>query len=407
MVSSVEHRLEGTISAGQHLSGATHRNSDHRSAEGDSPGGPAYRNVLQPEPQPRINEPIRPRLIPRKQRPRRRRLRYGILVAFLLLAAIPVWSAFSVWNDWRSLERESLDSAAFEELPEVDPASIAVEGEADQAALAVSLAPAAPVVVEEGDTGYQTFMIVGTDKSQLRADVIVLFMLPNDGSPPIMVSLPRDLYLPNRCTQSFTRINANFNGCGEINGATALSGAITDFTGYSVDHFAIFTFEGFAKIVDQLGGFEICVDHATRELDRFEVPAGCTLADGATTLGWIRSRKTQEYIDGSWRRVTNVSDLTRNERQRELILTVFKQAAQFSSPQEMTAVVSSMADAFVLDDGLGLGAAVDLAWNNRGLDPNTIIRPTIPVVDHRTERGAAVLIPTKSFQEVLDEALAG
>ena len=130
------------------------------------------------------------------------------------------------------------------------------------------------------------------------------------------------------------------------------------------------------------------------------------MADGSTTLNWIRSRKTQEYVDGRWRRVSNVSDLTRNERQRELILTVFQRAAEFSSPQEMTAVVSSMADAFVLDDGLGLGAAVDLAWNNRGLDPNTIIRPTIPITDHRTERGAAVLIPTKSFQDVLDEALA-
>ncbi len=331
---------------------------------------------------------------------RRRRIWLAAFVVLLALIAYPAWSALGIWNDWRSVERETFNTAAFEQLPELQSIAAVNEDLPEEAALV------APVETPVGPTNYQTFMIVGLDASELRADVIIMAMLPDDDSPPIMVSLPRDLYLPNRCTQSLTRINANYNGCGAVNGATALSGAITDFTGYKIDHFAIFTFDGFAAIIDQLGGHEICVDRPTRELNQFDFPAGCTLADGQTTLGWVRSRKTQEYVDGRWQRVSDVSDFTRNERQQDLILTIFRRAADFSSPQEMMGVVSSMADAFTLDDQLGISAAVDLAWNNRSLDPSTIVRPKIPVVDHVTPGGAQVLIPTSTLQEVLEEELA-
>ncbi len=342
----------------------------------------------------------------RESRPSKRRRRYvlGVLAVVLLLAAYPAWNAVGLWNDWRNVERESFDSDAFDQLPAVQAGAPLDEGVAEDAVVL----PPTPAPPPSGPTDYQTFMIVGMDDSKLRADVIIMVMLPDDDTPPVMVSLPRDLYIPNRCTQSYTRINANFNGCGDINGPTALSGAIKDFTGYEIDHFALFTFEGFAEIIDQLGGFEICVDHPTREGSgrKFSIPAGCTLADGDATLEWVRSRKTKEYVDGRWRPVTNVSDLTRNERQQDLILTIFKGAAEFSTPQEMAAVAGSLADAFTLDDQLGMSAAIDLAWNNKDLDPNSMVRPKIPVTDHVTSGGAQVLIPTKTFQEVLDEALA-
>ena len=82
-----------------------------------------------------------------------------------------------------------------------------------------------------------------------RADVIVLLLLPADGSDPVMVSIPRDLYLPNPCTGGYTRVNATLNGCGEAaTGPELLSVAVEDFTGVQIDHFAVFDFEGFQAI---------------------------------------------------------------------------------------------------------------------------------------------------------------
>lgn len=338
---------------------------------------------------------------PKPRRSRRRRIFLGVLAVFLLLAAYPAWNAVSIWNDWRNVGRETFDSASFDELPQIDaPTAEEIEALPEGVTLPAPVAAAPTSAIT-----YENLLIVGLDESELRSDVIIMAMLPDDDSPPIMVSLPRDLYIPNRCTGGLTRINANFNGCGDINGATALAGAVKDFTGYQIDHFAIFTFDGFAAIIDQLGGFEVCLDRPLRERRKFELPAGCTLADGATTLGWVRSRKTEEFVDGQWRRIRTSSDFSRNARQQDLILTVFERVAEFKSPKEMTALVGSLSDAFTLDDQLGIGAAVDLAWNNRDLDPGTIVRPKIPVVDHVTSGGAQVLIPTETFQEVLDEAL--
>lgn len=223
-----------------------------------------------------------------------------------------------------------------------------------------------------------------------------------------MVSLPRDLYLPNRCTQGYSRLNANFNGCGdEINGATLLSGAVEDFTGVEVDHFALFTFDGFEEIIDEVGGVEICVDHAVRDRKaELNLPAGCTTATGAEALAWVRSRSTLEYVDGVWRTMDDVSDLTRNERQQDMILAMLEKASDFDSPQEMAGMVRSLSNAFTLDDQLGLAEAVSTAWDLRGLNPTTIVRIRIPVDPHETAEGAQVLVATVPFDELLSEYFA-
>jgi LCP family protein required for cell wall assembly len=251
-------------------------------------------------------------------------------------------------------------------------------------------------------------MVVGSDIGNHRADVIILAMLPADGSAPIMVSLPRDLYLPNRCTQGYTRLNANFNGCGEsINGPTLLAAAVEDFTGVHVDHFALFTFSGFEEIIDQVGGIKICVDYAVRDYKSdLDLPAGCTVASGAQALAWVRSRHTLEYVNGSWRTMPGVSDLTRNERQQDVILAMLKKAGKFDSPRQLAGVVSSVSNAFTLDDQLGLSDAIGLAWDLRNLDPTDFVRLTIPVENYETAAGAQVLLPTVPFDELLSEYYA-
>ena len=321
------------------------------------------------------------------------------------VAGVAAWNAFSLWRTWRGVERESFDMVAFEALPEVTAEAVAADEVVPEAAVEAFTPKVEATEVDAYDR-YDTYMIVGSDEDNLRADVIILGLVPHDGSPPIMVSLPRDLYLPNRCTQGYTRINANFNGCGELSGGTTLAGAVQDFTGLPVDHFALFSYDGFASIIDAIGGMEICLEHPIRELPRIELPAGCNVATGAETLEWIRSRKTQEFVDGRWRRVQNVSDLTRNERQQELLISVFDKAADFESPQQMLAVVASLGDTFTLDDQMSLGDAVDLAWANRGLDSGSIIRLKIPVENHVTSGGAQVLLPAKPFNEILEEGLA-
>ena len=122
------------------------------------------------------------------------------------------------------------------------------------------------------------------------ADVIVFALQPEDGSDPIMVSLPRDLFVWNLCKRTLTRLNEGLGGCtGVASGSELLAIMVEDYTGIPVDHVARVNFAGFARIVDAMGGVTICVDHPTRDpkanLDVAD--PGCRRADGSSR--WLGS----------------------------------------------------------------------------------------------------------------------
>ncbi len=317
------------------------------------------------------------------------------------------WTSFKVWRSWNDVDRMPFDpSGGRVVLAETAPE----EGDEQESGEPppVILPPATPV----DDDVYDAFLVVGNE-TQLggsRADVILLLLLPKNGANPAIVSLPRDLYIQNPCTDKFSRINANLAGCrgGGVSGPDLLAIAVENFTGVAIDHFAIFTFQGFERVIDRVGGITICVDHPTRDTNEgladWRLPAGCSIADGETALGWVRSRHTIQRVDGVWRSVPGVSDLTRNQRQQDVILQMISKAREFNSIGSLLSTIEDLADAFAIDEELSIREAADLAWDARDLDPADIHRLEIPVENHVTESGAAVLLPTVPFSDVLATA---
>ncbi|MFH1329579.1 MAG: LCP family protein [Actinomycetota bacterium] len=353
-------------------------------------------------------------------------LRRNLIRGAILLLAVSVawsgWQAFRVWRAWRNVERLPFDvTDAREALGQQGTIAVSGgpgEGTDDGAEVPGTLPPdvTLPTSPRLAPDALQALLVIGSDYrpqrgDSSRADVIVLLLLPADGSDPVMVSIPRDLYLPNPCTGGYTRVNANLNGCGQAaTGPELLSVAVEDFTGVQIDHFAVFDFEGFEAIVDRVGGVEICVDYAVRDSKTdppLDLPAGCTRADGPMTLSWVRSRRTQELVDGVWRRMPGVNDLTRNQRQQELLLEALSRLKAFRSITEFSALVEDLADAFTIDDQLSLGDAIGLAWDMRGLNIASIRRPSIPAATYVTDAGAYVLLPQAPFTEVLESAYPG
>ena len=353
----------------------------------------------------------------------RRNLIRGVVLLTLAAVAWAGSQGFQIWRDWVGIERIPYDIAqAREALTSPTTLPVAVNpdaGTGDEIEIPGTLPPeltlpSSPQIAPEA---LQAFLVIGSDqRPQLgtasRADVIMLLLIPADGSDPVMVSIPRDLYLPNPCTGGYTRINATLNGCPSrgVSGPELLTVALEDFTGVRIDHFAAFGFEGFKTVIDRVGGVEICVDRPVYD-DHTEpalnLPAGCTLTDGAMTLSWVRSRKTQELIDGEWRLMPGVNDLTRNQRQQELLLEALSRLKRFGSIGEFSNLVESLANAFSIDAGLSLREAIGIAWDLRRLDVDAIQRPTIPVADYQTEAGAQVLRPTATFAQVLESAYPG
>ncbi|HEY5685767.1 MAG TPA: LCP family protein, partial [Acidimicrobiia bacterium] len=185
------------------------------------------------------------------------------------------------------------------------------------------------------DDMFTSMLLIGADESGFLADVIIDILLPADGSAPMIVSLPRDLYLPNACTDAPAKLNASLGGCrGFASGSELLAINVGSFTGIAVDHYARVNFAGFAALVDRLGGLEICVgDRPVRDIKANilePIGPGCLVADGATALGWVRSRHPEFLADGEW--VTeNGSDFIRQQRQQDLLFQMAERLAQYSS----------------------------------------------------------------------------
>ncbi len=332
------------------------------------------------------------------QHPILRSLKRAVATALLVAFAYSAWNAVQVWDSWRDVDREGFNTQQADAILELPEGGIVDEQVTGEIATAVTAVPAAEV-------DYLSVLLIGSDLSGSLADVIMLAVVPDDGTDPMLVSLPRDLYLPNRCTQSYTKLNANLAGCGdEVNGPTLLALAVTDFTGIDIDHFALFTFEGFEEIIDTVGGVEICVDYAVRDSKSdLDLPAGCTQATGAQALAWVRSRRTQELVDGRWRTMEDVSDLSRNERQQDVLLQMLSKMSEFSSPADFTKTVRSLTNAFTLDDQLGIADAISLAWDLRDIDPSSFVSLHIPVENQRTPGGASILVPLEPFDRLLAE----
>ncbi|MEN8234832.1 MAG: LCP family protein [Actinomycetota bacterium] len=324
--------------------------------------------------------------------------------AFVAIAL--VYSGFTgldLYNSWASVGRESLDTEkAIESLPSTSVPPVADIIEDDPEAPPIEeVVVAAPTI--EG--AYHSVLLIGSDTAADLADVTLLTVLPADPDlPPFMVSLPRDLYVPNRCTNGYSRINATFRNCGDVNAATMLALTVEDFTGIGVDNVAIFDFDGFEQVIDGVGGVEICTEYPMRDRKaELTLPGGCINADGATALAWVRSRHTQQQIDGQWRSVPGAGDLMRNQHQQDVIIELAKKLKTFDSPSDLAAKVEGLSNAFTVDDGLGLADAIALAWSLRELDVATINRLVVPVRMTRTEAGQSILRAVAPFDEVLAE----
>jgi LCP family protein required for cell wall assembly len=252
------------------------------------------------------------------------------------------------------------------------------------------------------DQMFTSYLLVGVER-QYRADAIILILVPQDGSAPLMTSLPRDLYIFNPCTQRYTRINAGLGGCkGYASGAELLSLMVADYTGIDIDHFARVDFGGFRRVIDALGGVDICVENAVRDdQSLLDLPAGCSRANGFQALAWVRSRRTEELVDGTWQRVAGVSYFTRQRKQQDMLFKIAGKLNSFASFSSFAEVAQSLADTVALDEGFSFGDAVSLAWSFRGLQSSDVLRVNVAVQDYVTSGGAWVLLPTASYNERL------
>jgi LCP family protein required for cell wall assembly len=223
-----------------------------------------------------------------------------------------------------------------------------------------------------------------------RADVIVLVI--REGDNVTLLSVPRDLYVADACRGGRHRISGALAGCGDQHGLAVLATELENLTGLEIEHAVAVDLAGFPPVVDALGGYEICAAHPLRDVKSgLDLKEGCTVADGETTLQWLRSRHTERYVDGEWQTVPNVSDLARNKRQRVFLIGMFDRLTQSSGPGEVRVALHAAAPHLTIDDALSLTDLAAWTWQFRNANVETA---AIPVANETTSEGEVVLVPT-------------
>ncbi len=207
----------------------------------------------------------------------------------------------------------------------------------------------------------QAELTTGGDLGNGRTDTILVVHIPRltSSAPTTMVSIPRDSYVEIPGYGS-DKINVAF----ALGGAQLLAQTVELATGLRLDHYAEIGFDGFAVLVDAVGGVTVCPTAPINDpLAGIDLPAGCQQLDGRNALGFVRSRATPR------------ADLDRMVNQREFMSALLHRVASpavLLNPLRWYPVTQALDSALTVNDGDHIWDLARLAWSLRDSTTTTV-----------------------------------
>jgi LCP family protein required for cell wall assembly len=271
--------------------------------------------------------------------------------------------------------------------------------------------------------GDENFLIVGVDSrigensevgagttddaAGARSDTVMLVNIPANRKRVVAVSFPRDLSIePMKCepwnaeTGAYGPITdpespmygleeawteTKLNSAYAVGGPKCLVKVIQKLSGLSVNRFMAVDFAGFSKMVDAVGGVEVC---STTPLEDYELgtvlpTAGRQMVDGHTALNYVRARQVTTEINGDYGRIKRqqlfLSSLLRSLISKEV----------FFSLNKLNNVVNMFIDDTYVDN-IGTKELVDLGQSIQGVSAGRITFLTVPTVGYADAYGNEV-----------------
>jgi LCP family protein required for cell wall assembly len=294
----------------------------------------------------------RQQLMARISAGRRARQRRTLLVATAALSALVMLVSGSAWA-LTSYVNAHLGrvNAGVSGTPSSGPLNILVAGLDERAGLTRQ---------------QQARLHVGQNSGETNTDTLMLVHVPADHRYVRVVSLPRDSW-----------VNIPGHGMNKINAALGLGGpqlmvqTVEQATGLTINDYVEVNFLGFVKVIDALGGVNICLPYAVDDPDSgLDISAGMHHVDGITALEFARDRHSFP-----------TSDLARIQDQQQLISSAFTEAASsgvLANPVRLESFLSATSAAIRVDQGFNV---VSLADELRGLSPGDVTFTTVPLAN--------------------------
>lgn len=255
----------------------------------------------------------------------------------------------------------------------------------------------------------------GTGTSQ--SDVMMIAHVAADRQRVDLVSIPRDLLIPaptckawdysshSLSDQDFDNPYAQW----KITNAYAVGGpqcsvkAVQALTGLRIDRLIVVQFDGFASVVDTLGGLTMTFDGPVVDNGRTIISqGGPQLVDGATALALARARRVAGDPTG---------DLGRIGRQQQLLAAMLAQVSSgglITDPTRLSHVLQTVLD-HSSTDNVNVTDLMDLALSIKGTESSAIHTATLPTVPDTGTDGllAADAMPAYLDALVADRPLPG
>ena len=252
----------------------------------------------------------------------------------------------------------------------------------------------------------------GTDVAAgKRSDTMLLIHISKKRDKAAIISIPRDSYalIPEHSNSQGKVIPATYskiNSAYSWGGAPLLIETLESMSNLRIDHYVELNFVGFVRMVDALGGVEICTKKDINDpKSHLTLPAGTHVLDGVDSLKFVRTR----VFDG-------LGDLGRMKRQQEFASAMLRKATSAGvllNPVKMVDFINSALDSVVTDEDLSQGDLLTLGKQLRNLSASNVRTLTIPLKYYNYNKNgvsAAVLwdpvLASELFERIKnDEAL--
>ena len=252
------------------------------------------------------------------------------------------------------------------------------------------------------DAGTENILLVGsTDRCALKvqnaayglcsegvngvnSDVVMILHLNPNAHTLSILSVPRDLFVPNARAEGANKIDAAL-----YEGPSQLVAAINENLGIPIQHYVVLNFDTFANVVDALGGVKMYfpepVFDAYSGLQVFT--PGCVSLDGLHALQVVRARHLQYKPSGTitsdptyWP-FENQSDLARIRRDHEFLRVLATAVSKngLSDPITDGQLISSVAPQLNVDKQFSTSDMVSMVLDFHGVNANSAPQLTLPV----------------------------
>jgi LCP family protein required for cell wall assembly len=218
----------------------------------------------------------------------------------------------------------------------------------------------------------------------VNSDVVMILHLNPTTHSLSILSIPRDLFVPNARSDGANKIDAAL-----FQGPDQLINAVEEDFGIPIQHFVELNFDSFINVVNALGGIKMYFPEPV--YDAYSglniQTTGCLQLNGTQALQVVRARHVQYKGPGvttddpsDWPQEAQ-SDIARIRRDHEFlrVLATAVKAKGLSNPLTDQSLVSGVVSQLTVDSAFSATAMINLVLGYHDVDVNTAPQLTLPV----------------------------